>query len=52
MFVHAKFSKFFAYKKEQQTTQNDGAECRHDMRPSEQLQSVSGVDSKLGLTMG
>jgi len=26
-------------------------ECRHDMRPSIQLSSVSGVDSKLGLTM-
>jgi len=28
-----------------------GAECRHDARPSVQLPSVSGVDSKLGLTM-
>jgi len=37
------------YKKEEE---NDvGAECRHDMRPSIQLPSVSGVDSKLGLTM-
>jgi len=26
-----------------------GAECRHDMRPSVQLPSVSGVDSILGL---
>ena len=26
-------------------------ECRHDMRPSIQLSCVSGVDSKLGLTM-
>jgi len=26
-------------------------ECRHDMRPSVQLPSVSGDDSKLGLTM-
>ena len=31
--------------------QNAGAECRHDMRPSVQLPSVSGVESKLGLTM-
>jgi len=28
------------------------AECRHDMRSSVQLPSVSGADSKLGLTMG
>ena len=28
-----------------------GAESRHDMRPSAQLPSVSGADSKLGLTM-
>ena len=28
-----------------------GAECRHDMRPSVQLPSVSGANSKLGLTM-
>ena len=25
------------------------AECRHDMQPSVQLLSVSGVDSKLGI---
>jgi len=26
------------------------AECRHDMRPSIALQSISGTDSKLSLT--
>ena len=34
-----------------QTRKDVGAECRHDTRPSVQLPSVSGVDSKLGLTM-
>ena len=36
-----------------QATRKDdvGAECRHDMRPSVQLPSVSGVDSKLDLTV-
>jgi len=34
------------------TTRKDvGEECRHDMRPSVQLPSVSGVDSKLCLTI-
>ena len=33
------------------TRKDVGAECRHDMRPSVQLPSISGVDSKLGLTM-
>jgi len=33
------------------TTKKDvGAEYRHDMRPSTQLPSDSGVDGKLGLT--
>ena len=32
-------------------TNDDGAECWHDMRPSVQLPSVSGVYSKLGLIM-
>ena len=31
-----------------ETRKGDDAECRHDMRPSVQLPSVSGVDSKLG----
>ena len=30
------------------TRKDIGAECRHNVRPSVQLPSVSGVDSKLG----
>jgi len=34
-----------------ETRKDVGAECRHDMRSSVQLPSVSGVDSKFGLTV-
>jgi len=33
------------------TRKDAGAQCRHDMRPTVQLPTVVGVDSKLGLTM-
>ena len=36
---------------ESPTRTDVGAECRHKMRPSVQLPSVSGVDSKFGPTM-
>ena len=31
-----------------QTRKDVGAECRHDMRPSVQLPTVTGIDSKMG----
>ena len=34
-----------------QTRRDVGDDCRHDMRPSVQLPSVSGAASQLGLTM-
>ena len=34
-----------------QTRTDVGAEQRHDMQPSIQLPSVSGIDNKLGLIM-
>jgi len=34
-----------------ETRKDVGAECWHDMRPSIQLPSISGADSKLGLTV-
>jgi len=47
------FNLFYLENVRRQQTRNDvGVECRHDMRPSVQLPSVSGVDSKLGHRKG